>query len=74
MPHRVEACGVCHSDFRDGGGDLGRRVARVPGHEVVGRIDLVGEGVEGWGVNASAGRLPRRQRAGIGEYCETAIL
>ena len=54
---RVEACGICHTDtfsvqpHEAGSGD------RVPGHEVVGAIDAVGAGVEGW----SAG-----QRAGVG--------
>ena len=54
---RVEACGICHTDtfsvqpHEAGAGD------RVPGHEVVGVIDAVGAGVEGW----SAG-----QRAGVG--------
>jgi alcohol dehydrogenase len=45
----VEACGVCHSDadmaqglFGDGPFPL------TPGHEIAGRIDMVGEDVEGW--------------------------
>ncbi|MFE9445111.1 alcohol dehydrogenase catalytic domain-containing protein [Streptomyces sp. NPDC006602] len=45
---RVEACGVCHSDSivvhpHDSG-----EAGRVPGHEAVGRIDALGEGVSGW--------------------------
>ncbi len=45
----VEACGVCHSDadmahglFGDGPFPL------TPGHEIAGRIDMVGPEVEGW--------------------------
>src|SRR5208282_199296 len=48
---RVEACGVCHSDVLTVEG-LFPNIAypRVPGHEVVGKIDALGEGVEGWRV------------------------
>ncbi|KUZ59025.1 alcohol dehydrogenase [Burkholderia ubonensis] len=55
---RVEACGVCHSDSatieRATQDDA---VQRVPGHEVVGRIDAIGEGVAGWEIG---------QRVGVG--------
>ena len=41
---RVEACGVCHSDVATVEGPFpGLTFPRVPGHEVVGRIDAVGE-------------------------------
>jgi len=46
---KVEACGVCHSDmFTKEGAFPGIEYPRVPGHEVVGRIDALGEGVQGW--------------------------
>jgi D-arabinose 1-dehydrogenase-like Zn-dependent alcohol dehydrogenase len=46
---RVEACGVCHSDsFTKEGTFPGIQYPRVPGHEVVGRIDAVGQGVAAW--------------------------
>lgn len=46
---RVEACGVCHSDSMTKDGLFpGIEYPRVPGHEVAGRIDAVGDGVEGW--------------------------
>jgi D-arabinose 1-dehydrogenase-like Zn-dependent alcohol dehydrogenase len=55
---RVEACGVCHTDaFTIEGGIPGLTYPRVPGHEVIGRIDLLGAGVEGWQVG---------QRVGVG--------
>jgi propanol-preferring alcohol dehydrogenase len=54
---RVEACGVCHSDSATVEGALPIQWPRVPGHEAVGRIDLIGEGVEGWVVG---------QRVGVG--------
>ena len=60
----VEACGVCHSDVLTKTAALpGTTLPRVPGHEVVGRIDALGSAVEGWTVG---------QRVGIGwhgGYC-----
>jgi D-arabinose 1-dehydrogenase-like Zn-dependent alcohol dehydrogenase len=46
---KVEACGVCHSDmFTVAGMWPGIRYPRVPGHEVIGRIDAVGRDVPDW--------------------------
>src|SRR6516225_6229061 len=64
---RVEACGVCHSDSGTVEGLFPIDWPRVPGHEVVGRIDALGSGVQGWAVG---------QRVGVGflggscGYCE----
>ena len=53
---RVEACGVCHSDSIAVGGYMpGISWPRVPGHEVVGVIDAIGAGVEGWSVGTRVG-------------------
>ena len=55
---RVEACGVCHSDLATVSGDFpGVSYPRVPGHEVVGKIDAVGHDVANWSVG---------QRVGVG--------
>src|ERR1700745_2204898 len=46
---KVEACGICHSDVLVKEGIWpGLQYPRVPGHEVAGRIDAVGEGVTNW--------------------------
>ncbi|CAN8101238.1 unnamed protein product [Discula destructiva] len=42
---KVLACGVCHSDRFVQQGNLGDVFPRVPGHEVVGDVVVVGEGV-----------------------------
>lgn len=43
---RVEACGVCHSDLATVQEDYpGLKLPRVPGHEVVGRIEETGPNV-----------------------------
>jgi D-arabinose 1-dehydrogenase-like Zn-dependent alcohol dehydrogenase len=55
---KVQACGVCHSDvFTKEGYWPGIQYPRVPGHEVVGIIDELGEGVSEW---------KKGQRIGVG--------
>lgn len=45
----IDACGVCHSDaFLKTGEWPGVEYPRIPGHEIIGRIDAVGERVETW--------------------------
>jgi D-arabinose 1-dehydrogenase-like Zn-dependent alcohol dehydrogenase len=54
----VDACGICHSDsFVKEGHFPGIVYPRVTGHEVVGRIDALGEGVTSW---------KQGQRVGVG--------
>jgi D-arabinose 1-dehydrogenase-like Zn-dependent alcohol dehydrogenase len=46
---KVEACGVCHSDSLTKEGTWpGIQYQRVPGHEVIGVVDAIGENVRGW--------------------------
>jgi D-arabinose 1-dehydrogenase-like Zn-dependent alcohol dehydrogenase len=45
---RVHACGVCGGDAITRNGLLGVVLPRVPGHEIGGVIDTVGEGVVNW--------------------------
>jgi|SRR5215469_10512940 len=55
---KVLACGVCHSDVLTKEGMWpGVSYPRVPGHEVVGTIDEVGDGVTTW---------KKGQRVGVG--------
>jgi D-arabinose 1-dehydrogenase-like Zn-dependent alcohol dehydrogenase len=42
----VQACGVCHSDSITTLGIMPIEYPRVPGHEIAGVVDAVGEGVE----------------------------
>lgn len=64
---KVQACGICHSDSITKDGILPVQYPRVPGHEVVGVIDALGENVRGW---------KKGQRVGVGwhggncGYCE----
>src|SRR5258708_3567727 len=53
---RVQACGICHSDSLTKSGAMpGIVYPRVPGHEVAGVIDAVGEGVTGWSEGTRVG-------------------
>jgi len=55
---KVQACGVCHSDSLTKEGYWpGIQYPRVPGHEVIGVIDALGERVSQWKVG---------QRVGVG--------
>jgi propanol-preferring alcohol dehydrogenase len=46
---RVRVCGVCRTDLHLSDHELAPRAPRrVPGHEVVGLVVDLGEGVEGW--------------------------
>src|SRR6266436_3064045 len=55
---KVDACGICHSDSLVKEGLWpGIQYPRVPGHEVIGIIDVVGSGVPEWKTG---------QRVGIG--------
>src|SRR5712672_639353 len=55
---RVEACGICHTDAATVMGIYpGLTLPRVPGHEVVGRIDTLGSVVSRWKIG---------QRVGVG--------
>src|SRR5262252_9381550 len=67
---RVEACGVCHSDAATVEGSFpGIAYPRVPGHEVVGRIDAVGSGVRGWQVGRRVGVGFLAGSCGYCEFC-----
>ncbi|MGC2321737.1 MAG: alcohol dehydrogenase [Terriglobales bacterium] len=68
---RVQACGQCHSDSLTKEGTWpGISYPRVPGHEIAGVIDAVGDGVPEWRPG---------QRVGVGwfggncGYCEACL-
>jgi propanol-preferring alcohol dehydrogenase len=71
---RVEACGVCHSDSATVEGILPIAWPRVPGHEAVGRIDAIGEGIEGWKVGQRVGVGFLGGSCGHCEYCRDGDL
>jgi D-arabinose 1-dehydrogenase-like Zn-dependent alcohol dehydrogenase len=80
---KVEACGVCHSDSLVKEGQWpGIQYPRVPGHEVIGVVDVVGEGVKPWktgqrvGVGWHGGNCGYCDHCRRGEFfaCEVELL
>lgn len=71
---RVDACGVCHSDLHlaDGDWDMLRPITKVPlilGHEIVGTVTKVGEGVTAPAVGERVGVPWLNRTCGVCEFC-----
>ena len=80
---RVEACGVCHSDSATVEAQFPNlSYPRVPGHEVIGRIEEVGPNVTAWKVGQRVGvgffggedGTCEACRRGETAYCQNAIM
>lgn len=52
---KVEACGVCHSDMFAQLNYFGAGFPIAPGHEIIGRVAKVGDGVAGWNIGDRIG-------------------
>lgn len=67
---RVEACGVCRTDLHLVDGELPSPMLPViPGHEIVGRVAALGEGVTGFAVGQRVGVPWLGWTCGVCEYC-----
>lgn len=66
---KVEACGICHSDALAVHPHPATEPGVVPGHEVAGRIDAVGDGVTGWAVGDRVGVGFLGGHCGVCEAC-----
>ena len=52
----VDACGICHSDaYVVEGTHPDIEYPRIPGHEIIGRVDAVGENVSDWATGDRVG-------------------
>jgi D-arabinose 1-dehydrogenase-like Zn-dependent alcohol dehydrogenase len=80
---KVQACGICHSDSLTKDGLMpGLQYPRVPGHEVIGVVDAVGQGVAQWkpgqrvGVGWHAGHCGYCNNCSRGDFfaCQTSTL
>jgi propanol-preferring alcohol dehydrogenase len=68
----VAACGVCRTDLQIVEGDLAARTLPiVPGHQIVGRVLRVGDGVTEWSVGERAGAGWLGGACGSCEYCRS---
>src|SRR4051812_30473007 len=71
---RVSACGVCRSNLHMIQGDwvaagVPAKLPIVPGHEIVGKVAAVGDGVTGLAVGQRVGLQPLWSSCGRCEYC-----
>lgn len=70
----VAACGVCRTDLQIVEGDLtARTLPIVPGHQVVGRVLRVGDGVSNWAVGERAGAAWLGGACGSCAYCDAGL-
>ena len=67
---RVTACGVCRTDLHVVDGELPHpRIPIIPGHEIVGRVDALGSGVQGLSLGERVGIPWIGHTCGICPYC-----
>jgi propanol-preferring alcohol dehydrogenase len=68
---RVTVCGVCRTDLHLAEGDLpAHRPDVVPGHEIVGRVEALGEAVTRFSVGERVGVAWLRHTCGTCRFCQ----
>lgn len=68
----VKACGVCRTDLHVADGELSHpRLPIVPGHEIVGRVEVVGAGVETLRVGDRVGVPWLGSTCGLCSFCRS---
>ena len=78
---KVSACGVCHTDLHTVEGEIRPRLPIIPGHEIVGEVVQVGEGVNNVKIGDRVGAgwlgyacgLCRFCKVGLENLCENAL-
>ncbi len=67
---RVAACGVCRTDLHVLDGELpDPKWPIIPGHEIIGRIDAIGPGVDGLSIGQRVGIPWLGHTCGVCQYC-----
>jgi propanol-preferring alcohol dehydrogenase len=67
---KVGACGVCRTDLHVVDGELpDPHLPIIPGHEIVGRVDALGRGVEGLSIGERVGIPWLGHTCGVCPYC-----
>ena len=67
----ISACGVCRTDLHVADGDIHGSLPIVPGHEIVGRVETLGEGVTGFTVGERVGIPWLGHSCGQCPYCRS---
>jgi propanol-preferring alcohol dehydrogenase len=68
---RVHVCGVCRTDLHLAEGDLApTRADVVPGHEIVGTVDALGDGAHRFAIGDRVGIAWLRHTCGVCRFCQ----
>lgn len=71
---KISACGVCRTDLHIVDSELPDiRYPVIPGHEIVGRIDLMGTGVTGYQIGDRVGVPWLGSTCGLCRYCRLGM-
>jgi propanol-preferring alcohol dehydrogenase len=71
---KVSACGVCRTDLHVVDGELPDiRYPIIPGHEIVGRVDLIGEGVTAHRISDRVGIPWLGYTCGVCSFCRRGM-
>ncbi|MCJ8157027.1 zinc-dependent alcohol dehydrogenase family protein [Sphingomonas sp. LaA6.9] len=68
---KVSACGVCRTDLHVVDGEIPARSPIVPGHEIVGRVEALGEGVGSFSIGDRIGIPWLGWTCGTCSYCSS---
>jgi alcohol dehydrogenase, propanol-preferring len=70
----VAACGVCHTDLHEVEGDLvPHGLPRIPGHEIIGTIDALGDGTGTLAIGDRVGVAWLHSTCGTCHYCTLGL-
>jgi propanol-preferring alcohol dehydrogenase len=67
----ISACGVCRTDLHVVDGDISGALPIVPGHEIIGRVDALGPGVDSFTLGERVGVPWLGHTCGVCPYCRT---
>jgi len=65
----IAACGVCRTDLHVLDGEISARYPIIPGHEIVGRVAAIGQGVDGFAIGQRVGVPWLGHTCGQCAYC-----